>query len=185
MKLIVGSQNEVKVGAVREILAEYPFLGSPEVVGADVPSGVAEQPQSLEETIAGAMNRARACFAGGLSVGIESGLMQVPHTKTGLMDVCVVVFFDGRECHLGMSSLFECPKAVVDIMLNDGVNMQEACLRAGLTDNPELGRAEGMIGVLTKGRVTRKEYTKQALRSALIHLENAEEKIWEHERLAA
>lgn len=185
MRITVGSKNEVKVGAVREVLVEYPFLGSPEVVGVDVPSGVAEQPHSLDETIVGAMNRARACYAGGLSVGIEAGLVQVPYTKTGLMDCTVVVFYDGEQCHLGLSSLFECPKAVVDIMLNDGVTMQEACLRAGLTDNPELGRAEGMIGVLTKGRVTRKEYTKQALRAALIHLENAEEKIWEQEREAA
>jgi non-canonical (house-cleaning) NTP pyrophosphatase len=36
-----------------------------------------------------------------------------------------------------------------------------------------LGSAEGIIGVLTKGRLTRKEYVKQAITMALINLENS------------
>jgi non-canonical (house-cleaning) NTP pyrophosphatase len=40
-----------------------------------------------------------------------------------------------------------------------------------MTTNENIGSEEGAIGILTKGRMTRKEYTKQALRTALIHLE--------------
>ena len=56
-------------------------------------------------------------------------------------------------------------------MLEEGLDMSEAINKMGLTNNPNIGAAEGAIGILTKGRVDRKEYTKQALRMAFIHLE--------------
>ncbi|HTM68128.1 MAG TPA: inosine/xanthosine triphosphatase [Candidatus Binatia bacterium] len=172
MRIHVGSKNEVKVGAVREVAAEYPCIAGADIVGVDAPSGVASQPTSLDETIRGAINRAKACFDGAeLSFGIESGIVPVPHTKTGHMDVTACVIWDGREHHLGLSSLFECPKDVTDLILSGECDMQTAFLRCGYTANPSLGSAEGAIGILTKGRVTRKDYTMQALRMALIHLE--------------
>ncbi len=174
MIIHVGSKNEVKVGAVRDLLPEYPFLGATQVRGIETVSGVADQPKSLEETIRGAINRAKACFDGcAVSVGIESGFVPVPYTKTGYMDVTACAIFDGREHHLGLSSLFECPKDVTDMILTGEVNMAQAFHRCGYTSNPMLGSAEGAIGILTKGRVDRKAYTMQALRMAFIHLENA------------
>lgn len=174
MRINVGSKNEVKVGAVREVIADYPFLSGAEVVGLDVPSGVSSQPTSLDETIRGAINRAKACFVDcRLSFGIESGIVPVPHTKTGHMDVTACVIWDGREHHLGLSSLFECPKDVTELIMSGACDMQTAFHRCGYTANPNLGSAEGAIGILTRGRVTRKDYTVQALRMALIHLENA------------
>ena len=174
MRIHVGSKNEVKVSAVREVIAGYPFLSGAEVAGLDVPSGVSSQPTSLDETIRGAINRAKACFDGAdLSFGIESGIVPVPHTKTGHMDVTACVVWDGRDHHLGLSSLFECPKDVTLLITTTGCDMQTAFLRCGYTTNPNLGSAEGAIGILTKGRVTRKDYTMQALRMALIHLEPA------------
>ncbi|MEY4744801.1 MAG: hypothetical protein RL272_746 [Candidatus Parcubacteria bacterium] len=176
MIIHVGSKNEVKVGAVRDLVPEYPFLGGSEVRGFEAASGVADQPKTLEETIRGAMNRAKACFDGcALSVGIESGLVPVPYAKTGYMDVTACAVYDGREHHLGLSSLFECPKDVTDMILAGEVNMAQAFHRCGYTSNPMLGSAEGAIGILTKGRVTRKDYTMQALRMAFIHLENAKD----------
>jgi len=43
-----------------------------------------------------------------------------------------------------------------------------------LTENPKIGSAEGSIGVLTKDRIMRKEYIKQAVVMALIPMENKE-----------
>ncbi len=101
--------------------------------------------------------------------------MQVPFSKTGHMDVCACAIYDGREFHLGLSSAWEFPdKKVLDYMLNDGLDMSQAINKAGLTKNPKVGSEEGAIGILTKGRLDRKEYTKQALRTALIHLEPLE-----------
>lgn len=176
MHIIVGSKNDVKVGAVRELAPEYPFMASAGVTGFDAPSGVSAQPKTLEETVQGAINRARGAWESGAcdaSVGIESGLMHVPFTKTGHMDVCACAIYDGKEFHLGLSSAWEAPADAARLMLEEGLDMNDAFVKAGYTDNPKIGSAEGAIGLLTKGRVDRKEYTKQAIRMACIHLERS------------
>jgi len=176
MKIAIGSTNEIKVGALRELVPGYELLAGAEVVSVNVSSDVSEQPKSIDETVKGARNRAIGAFAGGydLSFGIESGLIQVPDTKTGMMDVCVCVIFDGMECHVGLSPAFECPPKVMELVHSEGLDLNQAFFKAGITDNQKLGNAEGAVGLLTKGRITRMDYTKQAIIMALIHLENAE-----------
>ena len=172
MKIVVGSKNQVKVDAVKEILQDYPHLKDAQIIMAEASSGVSEQPKSLEETVSGAMNRSKNAYKDcDYSFGLESGLMAVPKTKTGFMDVCVCSIFDGKEYHLGLSSAWEAPKAIADYMFKDGLDMNEAAYKAGLTKNPKVGMAEGLVGIMTKGRLTRKEYTKEAIRTALINLE--------------
>jgi len=173
MTIKVGSANAAKVAAVREIIAEYPHLAGAAVIGQAADSGVAVQPKTLDETIRGAMNRARAVYQDcDYGIGLESGLFAVPHTKSGYMDVCAAAIYDGQEFHLGLSSAWEFPdKKITGAILQGDTDMSEAVNRAGLTDNKDIGAAEGAIGILTKGRLNRKEYTKQALRTALIHLE--------------
>ncbi len=173
MKIVVGSKNQAKINAVSEILREYPHLVNAEVIGAEAASGVANQPKSLEETVQGAQNRAKAIFTNcDYSIGIESGLMHVPGSKSGYMDVCVCAIYDGSEFHTGLSSAWEFPDvSTTDLMIKEGLDMSQAINKAGMTKNPQIGSAEGAIGILTKGRMNRKEYTKQALRTALIHLE--------------
>lgn len=175
MRINVGSANPIKVEAVKEIIADYDFLIGSEVLSIPIKSEVPEQPLSLEETINGARNRAgnsfRECT---YSVGIEDGLMYVPKSITGHMNICVAVFFDGREYYFGISSAFEYPKEVTQLIFQQGLDVDSAFYRCHLTSNPDVGSAEGAIGILTKGRLTRKEYTKQALKMALISLENKE-----------
>ncbi|MFH1173103.1 MAG: inosine/xanthosine triphosphatase [bacterium] len=172
MKIIIGTNNQVKIEAVKEILADYPHLKEAAVTNQETVSGVSEQPKSLEETVQGAMNRAQKSFTDcDYSLGLKSGLMAVPNSKSGFMDVCVCAIYDGREFHLGLSSAWEAPKKVMDYMIKDGLDMNQAALKAGLTKNEKVGSAEGLVGIMTKGRLTRKEYTKEAIRTALIHLE--------------
>ncbi len=172
MKINIGSKNPVKVEAVREVLLDYPRLKDAETFSLDVLSEVGDQPKSLEETVQGAMNRAKNAFQDcDYSFGLESGLMVVPHTHTGCMDVCVCAIFDGEEYHLGLSSAWEAPKKVVDFMLHEGLNMNDAAFKAGLTPDLDVGAKQGLIGIVTGGRCDRKAYTKQSIVSALIHLE--------------
>ena len=71
MKVIVGSTNQVKVTAVKEVLEP---IGQ-EVMGTNVPSGVSNQPFSDAETVAGASNRAEACLKfGQIGIGLEAGV---------------------------------------------------------------------------------------------------------------
>lgn len=172
MQINIASKNPAKVHAVEEIILEYPHLAHATICALEVASGVADQPRSLDETISGAINRARNAFLDcDYAIGIESGLMEVPYTKTGYMDVCACAIFDGTEIHLGLSSAWEAPRAVAEYMLHDGLDMNDAAFRAGLTTDPKVGSREGLVGIMTKGRLTRKAYTKEALRTALIHLE--------------
>ena len=172
MKIKIASLNKVKIEALEEMLKDYAHLKSAIVSAEDVPSQVSDQPKSLEETIQGAMNRAQGAFSDcDYSFGIESGLMAVPNTKSGFMDVCACAIFDGKEYHLGLSSAWEAPKKVMDHMLNEGLDMNQAAMKAGLTDNPKVGSSQGLVGIMTKGRLVRKDYTKEAIRTALIHLE--------------
>lgn len=175
MKIIVGSKNKQKVEAVAEILKDYADFKSAAVVSVDVATGVSEQPKSMEETIDGAMKRAKNAFAEcEYSFGLESGLMKVFGTKTGYMDFTACAIFDGKNFHLGLSSAFEHPKIVMEQILKNGLDASRAFHAAGLTKDTYIGYSEGIVGHLTKNRLNRKDYTKEAIRMALIHLENRE-----------
>ncbi|MFA6354419.1 MAG: inosine/xanthosine triphosphatase [Candidatus Paceibacterota bacterium] len=175
MKIVIGTKNSTKIAAIKEIISDYNFFKNADVSSIETESGVGDQPKSLEETIRGAQNRAKNVFKNcNYSLGIESGLMKVPETKSGYMDVCVCAIYDGKNFHLGLSSAFEYPKEITKLIIEDNLDATQAANKSGLTENPKLGSAEGIIGIITKGRITRKEYTKQAIRTALIHLENPE-----------
>jgi len=175
MKINIGSKNKAKIDALKELLKEYPdFIGA-EVFSRDVNTGVSEQPKSLQETIEGAMQRAKNSFKDcDFSVGLESGIMPVPYTKTGYMDTTACAIYDGKNFHLGLSSCFEYPPKILRYMFENNENASNAFRELGFTDKPYIGHEEGIIGVLTKNRLDRKEYTKEAIRTAFIHLENKE-----------
>ena len=173
MKIKVGTKNKAKLEAVSEILKDYEHLKDSLIESVEVFSGVSEQPRSLEEIMNGAVNRAKNSFGDcTYSIGLESGLMNVPLSKSGYMDLCACAVYDGKKCHFGLSSAWEFPDpTVMNLIIEKGLDMAQAINKVGMTKNPKIGSEEGAIGILTKGRLTRKEYTKQALRMALIHLE--------------
>lgn len=174
-KITIGSTNRVKVQALEETLRDYQDLGSYEVCAVDVPSQVSDQPLSLEETVQGAVNRAKNSFKDcDFSVGIESGLFQVPHTSTGYMAITVCAIYDGTECYIGISSAFECPPKITALMVNDGLDMNQAFHKVGLTNDKKLGSSIGAISILTGGRIDRVFRTKEAIVMALIKLERRE-----------
>ena len=172
VKINSASPNPAKIAAVTETIAHYDFLKNFKTKSLIVDSGVSDQPKSLEETIEGAINRAKNSFSDcHYSFGIESGMMVVPKTKTGYMDVCVCAIYDGEEVYLGLSSAWETPEKVFHEMFENGLDMNQAAFKAGLTANAQVGSAEGLIGIVTKNRLTRKEYTKQSIITALVRLE--------------
>jgi inosine/xanthosine triphosphatase len=173
MKINVASKNPVKIESVKELVEDYEFLKGAEVKGIEVNSGVDKQPKTLDETIQGAINRAKGAFNDcKYSIGIESGLMAVPQTKSGKMDFCACAIWDGKQIHLGLSCAFEFPPKVTRMVHELGIDINEAFYREGLTKDRKIGSSVGAISLLTKGRVSRKEYTKQSIRMALIHLDN-------------
>ena len=177
LAVAVGSSNTVKLKAVEAVFQDYPILDAALIFSYKVPTEVADQPLSLNETIRGAKNRAKnafnACGDCKYGVGIESGLMKVEESKTGFMEFTVCSIFDGKEFYLGQSAAYEMPQHIIDLVVKEKMSMAEACFYGGLTDDIRLGEKEGDIGILSKGRMTRQDSeSEQAIMVALIQLEN-------------
>ena len=76
MKVVVGSKNKTKVGAVEKVWKDA------EITSLSVPSGVAAQPFSDEETMQGAINRAKRALEEGeaqIGIGLEGGVMKTEY----------------------------------------------------------------------------------------------------------
>ena len=167
----IGSENPVKVNALRESLENLLPHKTLEVSGCDVDSEVNDQPQSFQETFEGAKNRAIASYSPkSISFGIEDGIFKIPETDKTYMNVCVCVMYNGTSFHYGCSSAFEYPEEITDLVIGRALDISEALGSCGYTGNPNIGSAEGAIGILSEGRLVRQDYTKQAINSALIHL---------------
>lgn len=170
MRINVGSKNPVKLAAIREVMGPRFPKASFEPVA--VSSDVSDQPVGFEETLQGAMNRARAAFALScdLAVALESGLVPVPLTCTGYMNLTACAIFDGKEMFLGLGPAFELPDAVTRLVVEDGLELDPAVRQAGLTENPRIGYSQGIIGILSQGRVTRADYSRPAVSMALVRM---------------
>lgn len=174
MKLTVGSKNPTKISAVKETVKLYPELfPDPEVTCVDVAIEEFGHPKSLDDTVKGAMNRAKKAFIDcSYSFGIEGGLMAVSHTKTGFMEVGVCAIYDGQNFHLGLSPAFEWPKQVFDLILNKNMDGSQAVKEVGITSHEKIGEAGGTISVLTRGHANRTAHNKDSVLMAIVHLLN-------------
>ncbi len=168
MKIILGSKNPVKLQAVQEVVQTIPSLATATIHAVRTDSGVPDQPHGLEETIRGAQNRSRkACTHGEWGIGLESGIIPVPLTQTGYMNLTACVIFDGSSLYTGLGPAFELSQDVADGVIKQGFELDQAVRAAGISANPRIGYAQGLIGIMTKGRVTRMEYSKPAVLMAL------------------
>jgi inosine/xanthosine triphosphatase len=162
VKVAVGSANPVKVKAVENVFTRV--YGKAEVVGVHVSSGVPSQPFG-EETVTGAINRAKSAFAPekfDMGVGIEAGLFKVGDLT---IDVQYCAIYDGSWLTLGCGSGFEYPSVVLGEVLS-GKEVGDVMSRVAGIEN--LGEKQGAIGVLSKGILTRTQLTEQSVFMALI-----------------
>lgn len=106
-----------------------------------------------------------------LGIGIEGGVLSVALSRPVIMDLTACVIFDGNEFYVGLSSAYEVPPVAAHLIINDGMDMNAAFHKAGLTVDPVIGASDGAVGVVTGGRVNRLELTKQAIRMALARVE--------------
>lgn len=148
---MVGSSNPVKVMAIKEALKE---LGvEAEVVSEEVPSGVPSIPLN-EEVFEGARNRAEgAARRGDVGVGPESGLFLL----NGKLFMISVVAVKYKGLHFGLSPGFQLPESWAEKILKDRNAFFEMMKEFGGLD---LGKRGGLVGVLTKGTVMRKDFCK-------------------------
>ncbi|EKE01426.1 MAG: protein of unknown function DUF84 [uncultured bacterium] len=177
MKIAVGTNNQGKIEAVKIALANYQNFANADIVGIKAESLVSSQPIGLDEIISGAKNRskhAKEDSGADLGIGLESGIFLVPYTKSDYMDTTACAIYDGKDFHLGLSSCFEYPKQMIKKIIEKGKEISEIALELGFSEDKKFHHSQGMIGVLTKGIVTRINYSEQAVHMAIIHLTNRE-----------
>ena len=176
MRIAIGSLNIPKFEAFQAAMRHHPRYAKAEVYRVQTESGVGDQPLSLATGLEGAANRAKSARVDGkcdLGVGIESTLMPMPYSGSGWGDVTTCVLDDGTRTYAGISPAFEIPADVMRHILKDSKNLSQAAQLAGYTKEKYLGGKEGIIGVLTGGRITRAMYMEHAIDMALMHLVRA------------
>ena len=170
IKVVVGSQNPVKINGVKRAFSYY--YSNVEVLAVKPVSNVPPQPITLEETVLGAVSRGYNALLevenADYGVGIEAGFIRFPSTITGFLDVQIAAIVD-REGYvtIGTSQAFEFPsEAVSEVIRGDVIESEEVISR--ITGIIEIGDKMGAIGYLTKGKILREDLTVQAVISALI-----------------
>ncbi|MBD3366150.1 inosine/xanthosine triphosphatase [candidate division WWE3 bacterium] len=167
MKVIVGSKNPVKLGAVVSAFeAMFPGI-SFEFEGVSVASGVSDQPMSEEETLEGAEIRARNARESSPEatywVGVEGGLEK---DSFGLRCFSWVVVLGNSSCvGKGSSGSFYLP-AKISSLIADGKTLGEA--DDLVFDRKDSSKKAGAIGLLTGGVINRETFYFPAVVRALI-----------------
>jgi len=161
LKVVVGSENPVKVNAVRSVMEI--LLEEPEIHSICPDSNVDEQPFH-DDVIQGAKNRALSALEkGDIGVGIEAGVFEM---DDGLYDVQYCVIADkGNWMTMGHGSGFRYPPGI-SRLVRSGKTVSEAF--HSLYDIKDIGKKEGAIGYLTKGNLTRQNLTEQAVMAAMV-----------------
>lgn len=160
-KVIVTSLNPAKIQAVQAAFSQA--FSNQEFIfeGISVPSGVAEQPMSSDETLLGAHNRidnAKKLVDADFYVGIEAGFDE-PFTFAWML-----VESKGRVGKSRSASLPLPPSVIA--ALKQGEELGDVMDRLFLENN--IKQKGGAIGVLTGHLLTRSSVYQQALILALI-----------------
>ncbi len=177
MKITVGSKNQTKIRSVKDAIDAYLHLfPGAEVVGVDVQVELFGHPKNIQETVNGAISRAKEAFIDcEYSFGLEGGLIEVPESKSGYMETSACAIYDGKNIYLGLSPAFEYPKEVLAYILDGKGDASKAFKDLGLTHHEKLGaEAGGITGFLSNGKMPREDFSRYGIIMALIQLEKPE-----------
>lgn len=168
-KIIVTSHNPVKINAV-EMAFRTKFPGAVlEVIALAVPSGVADQPMSDEETRRGARNRVQQARQARPDadywVGLEGGLESVDGQL--LASAWMVIAAASGAVGEARSATLPLPPAIRQ-RVAEGEELGAACDHVFSMINSKQGG--GAFGLLTEGLYTRQDIYTQTLLLALIPL---------------
>jgi len=165
MHIIVGSKNPVKLQATKNIMEKIYSKLTVKAIAVD--SGVPDQPFGLNQTIEGAINRAKNAYTEDvdLAVGIESGLMETPQSLTGYLDLQWCAIYNGKRVTLGVSAGFEYPPHVIEEVLR-GNEVGE--IMDQITGINNLGEKKGAVSILTRGLLDRTINTEQCVLMAMV-----------------
>jgi inosine/xanthosine triphosphatase len=151
-RVAVGSTNPVKLAAARAVITRVAPQAAVEAIA--VPSGVRDQPFGDDETIAGALERARAARAAldaDFGVGLEGGVVEMPDGSMRTCAWAAVVSRSGRH-GVGGSLAMPLPDAVAKL-IRGGMELGHAM--DALTGDTNTKHKGGAVAILTAGLVDR------------------------------
>ena len=162
----IGSKNPAKISGTKKAFSR--FFPAAEFRDVDTTSSVQAQPLTLDETINGALARAKLGLKVSnevdFGVGIEAGLVTFGEEHIN-MQVAAIMDRRGRVT-FGSSSGFMVPGMVVQQMQIRGLELDH--FAKGLTDADRVREEDGVVYHLTKGTVSRIDMTEQCVGMALV-----------------
>ena len=171
MKIVVASQNPVKVAATRAAFTALMPGAELEMMPVSASSGVSEQPTSDAETRRGARNRinnARSAVPDAdFWVGLEGGIEV--HENQLMAFAWMAVQDRGGDVSDARSATLPLPPAVKRL-IDGGMELGDANDRVFATVNSKQGG--GAYGLLTNGLYTRESIYTQTLILALLPFVN-------------
>ena len=168
-KVIVASQNPVKIEAVKMAFAKMFPEQFFDFQGISVPSDVSPQPLGEKETLVGAQNRVKnlsKISSADFLVGIEGGSK---HVGGGMETFAWIVIKSQEKISNGRTASFFLPKKIVEL-INQGMELGQADDIVFNRHNSK--QSNGAVGILTYDIITRTTYYEQAVIMALIPFKN-------------
>ncbi len=171
-KVIIASQNPVKINAVKAAFKMVFPSDRFEFKGVSVSSGVKDQPDSSRETKTGAMNRANnakeeykdAC----LWVGVEGGIEKIGDDMESFAWVYIISDNLSGKARTGT---FFLPRKIAKL-IDAGEEFGEAVDSLfGLVNSKQ---ENGAVGILTGNLMDRTSYYRDAVILALIPFKNTD-----------
>jgi len=166
MLIAVGTSNRIKVEATKEAFEH--FYKNVRVVNVSL-NNLPAQPITLHGTVNGAVTRAKTALGkikdAEMGVGIEAGLMEIPNENTYLNVQFAAVIDRSNKLTIGSSPGFQLPDEVAKMVLIERIEVDKAVeFLFGIKD---IGEKRGIIDLMTKGAMSRKELIVNALIMAI------------------
>ena len=170
-QIVIASKNPVKCNAALygfQTMFKETFF---EIEKISVPSEVSEQPMTGEETLQGAINRAKNAQKespkADFWIGIEGGIQEENQEMEAFAWVYMIA--KNGKTGKGKTGSFYLPKKVVTL-IKEGKELGEADDIVFKQRNSK--QQGGAVGILTKGVLDRESYYQQAVILALIPFVN-------------
>ncbi|WP_010195405.1 DUF84 family protein [Bacillus sp. m3-13] len=157
MKVIVGSKNPAKYGAVQDAMRELEMEA--ETIALEVESGVSKQPMTDQETIEGALHRARAALKeiddADFAIGLEGGVVlgSTPSSEVMVCNWGALVAKDGKE-YIAGGARIPLPDDFKEELL---AGKELGDLMDEYYQRKDIRKHEGALGIFTDGAVSRME----------------------------
>ena len=165
MKIAIGTLNKAKNAAVQNVVNSV--WSDAEFISIETDSGISSQPLDDEETIKGAINRAKHALSktdAEYGIGLEGG---VHSTKHGMfLHGWVAIIDKNHNIGLGQSASIQLPKKIEERILN-GEELGPIIQELMKDDKDTIRHNEGTNGILTNGLYTRVKEFEDATRCAL------------------